>query len=78
MICPLLLYKIDCYNAAVHVWQLLWDVLVDAVEEETLYTLKPDKKKKGDEDEEVGLTCTRACTLPSNLVCRLYIDLHVS
>lgn len=50
-----LCYKIDCYNAAVHAWQLLWDVLYDAVEEDTLYTLKPDKKKKHDKDKEVRL-----------------------
>lgn len=42
-----LAHKIDCYNQAVHVWQLLWDVLYNGVVEDTLYTLKPSKKKKG-------------------------------
>lgn len=49
-----MLYKIDCYNEAVRVWQLLWDVLLNAVEEDELYTLKPDKKRKGDADKDVS------------------------
>ncbi|CAN0530642.1 unnamed protein product, partial [Ectocarpus sp. 12 AP-2014] len=32
-------FQIDSYNAAVKTWQLLWQVLNDAVEEDTLYTL---------------------------------------
>lgn len=41
--------QIDTYNVAVHSWQLLWQALLDAAEEDTLYTLKPGKKKKGDD-----------------------------
>ncbi|CAN0211171.1 unnamed protein product, partial [Ectocarpus sp. 4 AP-2014] len=45
-------FQIDSYNAAVKTWQLLWQVLNDAVEEDTLYTLvepvsEEEKAEKG-------------------------------
>ncbi|CAM9717560.1 unnamed protein product [Scytosiphon promiscuus] len=48
-------FQIDTYNVAVHAWQLLWQALLDAAEEDTLYTLKPDKKRKGDDTSSSGL-----------------------
>eukprot|EP00752_Nemacystus_decipiens_P001612 g1572.t1 len=44
-------FQIDCYNEAVRAWQLLWDVLLNAVVEEELYTLKHTKKRKGEDEE---------------------------
>lgn len=42
------------YNEAARGWQLLWEDLVEAVDQGTLYTLKPDKDKQDDTIEEVG------------------------
>ena len=38
-------HKIDCYNEVARAWQLLWDVITQAVKNDTLYTLKPHEKR---------------------------------
>ncbi|CAN0095519.1 unnamed protein product, partial [Laminaria digitata] len=37
--------QIDAYNTAVHSWQLLWQVLHEAAEEGSMYTLKEEEEE---------------------------------